>query len=64
MYHITSQRLAPFMVSFVMKSKTDFLIKFDQQIQQFHENGLIEKIMKDIDWEFNRKSGGRLFIVV
>lgn len=63
MYHITSQCLVPFMVSFVMKPKADFLIKFDQQIQRFHENGLIEKIRNDLDWDINRKSGGRLFMV-
>lgn len=63
MYHITSQCLAPFMVSFVMKPKADFLIKFDQQIQRLQENGLIEKIANDIDWAINRKIGGRLFMV-
>ncbi|KAK7603162.1 hypothetical protein V9T40_003161 [Parthenolecanium corni] len=62
MYHITSQCLAPFMVSFVMKPKADFLIKFDQQIQRLQENGLIEKIANDIDWAINRKIGGRLFM--
>lgn len=63
MYHISSQCLASFMVSFVMRPKADFLLKFDQQIQRFHENGLIEKISNDIDWAINRKSGGRLFMV-
>lgn len=63
MYHITSQCLAPFMVSFVMKPKSDFLIKFDQQIQRFHENGIIDKILKDIDWDVGRRSGGKMFVV-
>lgn len=51
------------MVSFAMKPKTDFLVKFDQQIQRFHENGLISKIIADLDWEIVRTGKGRIFSV-
>lgn len=63
MFHIASQCLAPFMVSIAMKRKSDFLHKVNQQIQRFQENGLMEKIRKDLDWEIARTSKGRLFMV-
>lgn len=51
------------MVSFAMKKNSDFLIKIDQQIQRLQENGLIEKIKRDLDWDIVRSSKGRLFAV-
>lgn len=63
MFHIASQCLAPFMVSIAMKKNSDFLLKVNQQIQRLQENGLVEKVRKDLDWEIARSSKGRLFTV-
>ncbi|XP_065202562.1 ionotropic receptor 21a [Planococcus citri] len=60
-FHIASQCVASFMVSVAMKKNSDFSMKIDQQIQRLQENGLVEKIRKDLEWEIARTSKGSLF---
>lgn len=63
MFHIASQCVAPFMVSFAIKQKTDFVLKIDQQIQRLLENGFVAKMRRDIEWDVLRSSKGKLFTV-
>ncbi|VVC89286.1 unnamed protein product [Leptidea sinapis] len=62
--HVSNECFVPFGVTLAFPKKSIFAAKFNNDIRQMYQSGIIHKIVDEMRWEMQRSSKGNLLSVV